>query len=381
MKTTILKDKLKEGISVVERMAGRSLTLPVLNNILLKTEKNFLNLTSTDLEIGINWWALVKMEKEGIIAVPSKILSGFISFLPNKPVDLSLKNLDLKIECDNYKTSIKGVDPEDFPIIPKVSSEEKIAVDSRLFCQSLSKVVDIASFSSTKTEISGVYFLFQKEQITMTATDSFRLGEKKLSLSSPSTLSKEYSLILPQRAAKEVINIFSEKEGDLTICFSPNQILFEVPLPETAHPQIQLTSRLLDGEYPNYQEIIPKNYGTKISLPAGELANQIKLASLFSGKINEVKIKVDPKKNQLDISSQNPDVGEHQSFIKGKAEGNPCEISFNHKFLLDGVLNLSTGRDKNAEIVLELNDSERPGVLRAKDDSSYLYLVMPIKAN
>jgi len=381
MKTTILKDKLKEGISVVERMAGRSLTLPILNNILLKTERNFLNLASTDLEIGINWWALVKMEKEGIIAIPSKILSGFISFLPNKPVDLSLKNLDLKIECENYKTSIKGVDPEDFPTIPKVSSEEKIAVDSKLFCQSLGKVVDIASFSSTKTEISGVYFLFQREQITMTATDSFRLGEKKLSLSSPSTLSKEYSLILPQRAAKEVINIFGEKEGDLTICFSPNQILFEVPLPETAHPQIQLTSRLLDGEYPNYQEIIPKGFGTKIALPIGELANQIKLASLFSGKINEVKIKVDPKKNQIDISSQNPDIGEHQSFIKGKAEGNPCEISFNHKFLLDGILNLSIGREKNTEIILELNDSERPGVLKAKNDDSYLYLVMPIKAN
>src|SRR4030042_3824393 len=113
MKTTILKDKLKEGIGVVERMAGRSLTLPVLNNILLKTEKNFLNLSSTDLEIGIKWWALVKMEKEGIIAIPSKVLSGFVSFLPNKPIDLTLKNLDLKVERGDYKTSIKGVDPED----------------------------------------------------------------------------------------------------------------------------------------------------------------------------------------------------------------------------------------------------------------------------
>lgn len=381
MKTTILKDKLKEGINVVERMAGRSLTLPILNNILMRTEKNFLNLSSTDLEIGINWWALVKMEKEGSIAVPAKVLSGFVNFLPNKPIDLSLKNLDLKVECENYKTSIKGVDPEDFPIIPKVSSDEKISVDSRSFCQDLSKVVDIASYSSTKVEISGVYFLFQKDQITMTATDSFRLGEKKLALSSPSTLSKEYSLILPQRAAKEIINIFSEKEGSLAICLSPNQILFESLLPETPHSQVQLTSRLIDGEYPNYQEIIPKSFETRISLQGAELVNQIRLASFFSGKTNEIKIKVDPKKNQLDISSQNPDVGEHQSFVKGKAEGDSCEISFNHKFLLDGLLSLVAGREKSAEIILELNGSERPGVLKFKGDDSYLYLVMPIKAN
>ena len=183
MKTIILKDKLKEGISVVEKIAGKSLTLPILNNILISAEKNFLNLTSTDLEIGINWWSLVKNEKEGKIAVPARILSGFINFLPdNKQVELELKGLDLKIKCGNHQSSLKGVNPEDFPIIPKVSTQEKIVIKGGIFCQNLSKVVDIASFSSTKPEISGVYFLFQKNMITMAATDSFRLGEKKIYL-------------------------------------------------------------------------------------------------------------------------------------------------------------------------------------------------------
>ncbi|MFH1714240.1 MAG: DNA polymerase III subunit beta [Candidatus Nealsonbacteria bacterium] len=381
MITTILKDKLKDGISVVERISGKSLTLPILNNILIKTEKNFLNLTATDLEIGINWWSLVKMEKEGIIAIPSRILSSFINFLPNKPITLTLKDLNLKVECENHQTTIKGVDPEDFPTIPQISTAEKMSIENKVFCQSLSRVVDIASYSSTKVEISGVYLLFQKDAITMTATDSFRLGEKKLYLSSPSGLSKDYSLILPQRAAKEVINIFGEKDGNLTMYFSPNQVMFEAPLSETEHPQVQLTSRLIDGDYPNYQEIIPKSHETKVLIPANELINEVKMAALFSGKINEVKVKVDPKKNQLDISSQNPDVGEHHSLLKTKVEGKACEVSFNHRFLLDGLLNVIAGKEKNIEAVLELNGSEKPGVLRTKNDDSYLYLVMPIKAS
>jgi DNA polymerase-3 subunit beta len=379
MITTILKDKLKYGISVVERISNKSLTLPILNNILLKTEKNFLNLSATDLEMGIQWWALVKTEKEGKITVPAKLLSSFVSFLPNKPITLKVKGVDLQIECENRETTIKGIDAEEFPIIPKISEEEKLSVNAGIFCKNLAKVVDIASFSSTKVEISGVYFSFQKDMITMTATDSFRLGEKKMYLKTKSTLSKDYSLILPQRTAKEVINILSEKEGDVTIYFSPNQVMFETPLSETKHPDIQIISRLIEGEYPNYQEIIPKTYETKITFKAEELINQIKLASLFSSKINEVIIKADPKKGELFISSQNPDIGEHKGSIKVKVEGKACEVSFNHRFLLDGILNVVSGEEKNPEITLDLNGSEKPGVLRSSKDENYLYLIMPIK--
>lgn len=382
MKTLILKEKLKEGIGTVERISGKSLSLPILNNVLISTEKNFLNLATTDLEVGINWWSLVKTEREGKIAVPSRILSGLVNFLPEKPVELEVKDLILKVKCGEYQTSIKGFNPEDFPIIPKVMSQEKIVIKSQLFCQNLSRVVDIASFSSTKPEISGIFFLFQKNLIVMAATDSFRLGETKIYLESPqNNLTKDYSLILPQKAAKEIINIFGGDNGVLTMYFSPNQILFESGLSETSHPKVQLVSRLIEGDYPNYQEIIPKKSETKIIVPLNEFLNQIKLSSLFSSKINEVKLKIDPKKNQLNIFSQNPDVGEYDSFLNAKIDGKPFEISFNYRFLLDGLLNMSLGREKETEIILELNGSEKPGVIKAKGDDSYLYLVMPIKTS
>jgi DNA polymerase-3 subunit beta len=381
MKTIILKDKLKEGISVVERISSRILSLPILNNILITAEKSFLKITATDLEIGINWWALAKIEKEGKIAVPAKVLSGFIGLLPNKQVELSVKDLNLKIECENYETSVKGVNSEDFPIIPKISTEESASVKTKVFCQNLSQVVDIANYSSTKPEISGIYFLFQRDCITMAATDSFRLGEKKIHLSSPLNISKEYSFILPQRTAKEIINIFNEKEGNLMICFGANQIMFETPLSEVDHPHIQLVSRLIEGEYPNYQEIIPKKYETKVIIPSAEFINQIKLASLFSGKISEIKLKVDPKKNQIDLFSQSSEIGEHHSFLTGKVEGKPCEASFNYRFLIDGLLNAAVSKGKESEVVLELTGSEKPGIIRQQGDDTYLYLVMPIKAN
>ncbi|MDP2664157.1 MAG: DNA polymerase III subunit beta [bacterium] len=382
MKTTILKDKLKEGIGIVERVSGKTFNLPILNNILISVEKSFLSLTTTDLEVGVKWWSLVKTEKEGQIAVPARVLSGFVSFLPNKPVNLEKKDLSLEISCENYQTSIKGFEADEFPIIPKISGEEKIVLPSQDFCQGLSKVVDFASYSSTKPEISGLYLLFQKNLITMAATDSFRLGEKKIYPGAPlSGISQDYSLIIPQRAAKEIISIFGQKDGNLSIYFSANQIMLESSLQETSHPKVQLTSRLIEGDYPNYQEIIPQKSETKVTFQAQELLNQVKLASLFSGKINEVRIKADPKKNRLDIFSQSPEIGEHKSFLAAKVEGKGAEVSFNYRFLLDGLLQMPGGGEKNKEAVLELTGSDKPGVLRPRGDDNYLYLVMPIKSS
>lgn len=381
MKITILKEKLKQGINIVERVSGKSLNLPILNNILIKVEKNFLNLTSTNLEVAISWRSLVKVEKEGKITIPAKIFSSFINLLSNNPVGLESEGLNLKIGSNNCYTSIKGMDSEEFPIIPKISKNEKITVNSSLFCQGLSQVVDITSNSSIKPEISGVYFLFQKNLITIVATDSFRLGEKKIYLNSSLVdISKDYSFILPQKAAKEIINIFNEKEEDLTIYFSSNQVLFETPLSETTYPEIQLTSRLIEGEYPNYKEIIPQKTETQIIFKVGELINKIKSASLFSGKTNEIKLKIDLEKNQLMLFSQDSSIGEYKDFLDVEIKGSPCEISFNHRFLLDGLLNIALDQGKDSEAVLELINSEKPGILRPKgSDENYLYLIMPIK--
>ncbi|MDD2732053.1 MAG: DNA polymerase III subunit beta [Candidatus Pacebacteria bacterium] len=376
MRLSILQEKLKEGLNIVERVSSKSLSLPILNNILISTEKNFLNLAATDLEVGINWWVLAKIEKEGKITIPSRLFSSFINLLPNKKIDIKEEKNNIFIECENYNTQIKGISADEFPIIPKINEGESVSFDINLFCQSVNQVVDIPVLSTTRPEISGVYFYFNKNLITITATDSFRLGEKKIFLKNSFNLKKEYSLIIPQRAVKEIINIFGEKKGELKVYFSTNQIMFESFMEETEHSQIQLVSRLIEGEYPNYKEIIPSKYATQIILDKNEFLNQIKAASLFSGKANEVKIKSGSGDKTIEISSQSSELGSNKSLIPAKIKGESVDISFNYRFLLDGILNI-----KSSEIIFELNSDSGPGVLKPVGDDSYIYVVMPIKAS
>lgn len=374
MKLKILQNKLKEGLRVVERIIVKSLTLPILNNILIKTEKNLLNLSSTNLEIGIKWWGLAKVDEEGAIVIPSRILSDFFSFLEKTPVNLRTDNQILILETEKYNTKIKGFNPEDFPIIPHLTPQEIIGVKSSVFCQGLEQIVQIPILSSARPEISGIYLSFQKNLITMVATDSFRLGEKKIVLKESSPLQKEYSLILPQRAAKEIINIFGEKEKELKIYFGPNQILFESEMEEIDHPEIQLISKLIEGEYPDYRGILPEKFTTLVTLNKNEFLNQLRAASLFASKINEIKLKTDTKGGKMEIFSQNPDLGEYRSSLFAKIQGKDLEISFNFRFLIDGLSNV-----KSSQVVFELKGEEEAAVLKGVDDQSYIYLVMPIK--
>jgi len=373
MKTTILKEKLREGINVVEKISQRFLTLPILQNILLEAQKNLIKLSTTNLESGIVWWGLAKVEEEGKICIPIKIFFNFLNLLPNKPLNLETLDFILNLECGNYKTKLKGFNPEDFPIIPQKKEGDFVTVDSSSFCQALNQILNIPSISMVKPEISGIFFSFQSDLIKMVATDSFRLAEKKLFLKT--NLSREYSLILPQNAAKEIVNIFGDREGDLNIYLSPNQIFFEALMSEIFHPQIQYTSRLIEGEYPDYQAIIPKKYETSLNLSKEEFLNQIKMASLFSGKINEVKLKIDPKVEKVEVTSQNSDLGEYKSEMGGKIQGKEVAISFNHRFLIEGILGI-----KSKEIIFEITNEEGPAVLKPVGAEDYFYIIMPIKS-
>lgn len=371
MKLTILKEKLKEAINIVEKISRKNFTLPILETTLLENEKNLLKLSSTNLESGVIYWGLAKIEKEGKLCIPTKFFSNLLSFFPNKPLNLESSDLNLNLECDNYKTKIKGLNPEDFPIIPQTKNGEMVSVNSVSFCQSLSQLLDIPSPSTARPEISGIFVSLQSDLIKLVATDSFRLAEKKIILKTG--LSKEYSFILPQSAAKEIVNIFGEKEGEIKVYLSPNQVLFEYMMAETSHPQIQFTSRLTEGEYPNYQEIIPKKYETQIQLPKDEFLNRLKTASLFSGRVNEVKVDVNPKKGVIEIFSQSPDLGEYKSSLEGKIKGKEVSISFNHRFLIDGVSEM-----RGKEVLFELTDKGGPAVLKSFHNNDFIYVVMPI---
>lgn len=373
MKIEILKENLKLGLDITERSVGKNLSLPILNNVLISTEDNFLSMVSTNLETTIKFWVLAKIIKPGKVVVPIKIFSSFVASLPNEKIILEERGNNLHVECKNFKTQIQGQSPDDFPIIPQFNSTGKIEVEVQRLCSGLSQVIDIPVDSQARPEISGVYFNFLKNNLKVVATDSFRLAEKSISTQSP--VQKEFSLIMPKKPARDTAGILDGKEGNLSMNFSENQVMFDFPMKETKHPQVQIISRLIEGEYPNYQEIIPTKFKTSVVLKKDEFLSQIKTASLFSGRINEVKVIVNPEKSEVEIFSKSPEVGENKSIIQAKSKGELVEVSFNYKYLADGVQNI-----KSSEIIFEVSKEDGPCLLKPVGDESYIYVVMPIKA-
>lgn len=373
MEVLIVKNNLKSSLHVVERIAVKSLNFPTLENALLTADKNTLIISATDLETAIRCWTLARVEKKGTVALPVKFISNYINSLDFEKLSLKAEEQFLTIENKNFRAKIKLANAEDFPPFPSFAEEASIQINTSPFIEGLKQVVEITSISQTKPEITGVFFNFSPEELKLVATDSFRLAEKTLFFEKKEK--REISFIIPQKTARELINIFSDKKGKLTIYFSRNHIVFELLSDEITQPKIQVFSRLIEGDYPNYQEIIPQKYETQLLLPRLTFLNQIKTAGLFCGKINEVKLKANPTQKTLDIFSQNPELGENKSTLQGKITGKEIEASFNWRFLSEGLLNI-----KSQEITFDLNGEEGPAILRPVGDESYFYIVMPIKA-
>ena len=231
----------------------------------------------------------------------------------------------------------------------------------------------ITSLSQRKPEISGVYFSFNKTNIKLVATDSFRLAEKTIQGEYKNLFNKDISFILPQKTVKELINILPEEDGkNIRIYFSESQVMFETFLPNSTHPEINIVSRQIDGQYPTYEEIIPKTSKTKIVVNKDEFNRQIKTAGLFGGKTNEVIIKIEEK--GIEIKSQDSEIGESELNMPAITEGDFSKISFNYKFILDGLTNI-----KSSEISFEFQGNDGPAVIRPVGDASYLYVIMPIR--
>jgi len=367
MQIICLQENLKQALNIAEKIIGRNLTLPILNNLLLSIENSRLKISSTNLEIGINSWVAGKIENKGSITVPARLLTDFINNLPNEKVELKVKDKQLEIKCKKLKAIIKGLSADDFPIIPEIKDNPIIKVKGSILKNGLTQVVEMASLSESRPEISGIYMKFNKGNIKLAATDSFRLAEKNLEVDSNLNTSKTQSIIIPQRTVQEINRILGEEETEVEIVLSGSQVLFNLGY-------AQIISRLIEGQYPDYQQIIPNDFQTQVIVNRSELINNIKVASLFSGKINDIKISVNPKKSFLEISAKDVDIGENKSKVEAEINGKQVEIIFNHKYLLDGLNNIYSDK-----VILGLNEESKPVVVRPVGDTSYTYVVMPIK--
>ncbi|MDO8443741.1 MAG: DNA polymerase III subunit beta [Candidatus Azambacteria bacterium] len=374
MNITCTQENLKESLDHALRIVKQNSTLPILNNFLLSTDKGRLKISSTDLEIGFTSWISSKVLKDGSITIPAQLLSQFIGNLPKKNINLEVKDQKLHIVCDNIKASISGLNSDDFPIIPKVKDTFNLVVNSKVLKESLSDVVNSAALSSARPEISSVYLRVEPDCIKFISTDGFRLAHKTLLLSSEYLkdkirvdFSKSQNIIIPLRTVGEVLRILGDKNTEIQINVDQNQILFNFG-------EIHLISRLIEGNYPDYEAIIPKSSETRCFVSKNGLEEAVRLSGCFSSRLNDIILKTISAQSCLEVFSNNNEIGNHKTNIDSEIKGEDVSITFNWRYFLDGLKNI-----RGDEIILEFNGDQKPAVVKPARGIDFFYILMPIK--
>jgi DNA polymerase-3 subunit beta len=361
MNLTINQKNLKRAIGLVEKVVSKNSTLPILNNILLKTENGRLRISATNLELGINTLVGVKIEEVGEVAVPVRIFSDFINTVQDEKVTLITKSNTLHIQTDHNKTKILGFDPKDFPIIPKIKSDSLASIPAHIFKNNLVKVLDSMAVSEARPELAGVYIQIQNNQAIFVSTDIFRLTEVVM----PVQATGSASFILPRNTVTELVRMCGDVEGDIQVKFSDNQVAFIAD-------DIELVSRIVDGTYPPYKNVIPNTFVSRALIKKSDLESNIRLAGLFSSQISDVKIAC--SEDKLSITAQNSEKGEIETDVPATLKNEPFELALNYRYMLDGLKNMPSN-----EVILEFTGVGSPLVVRPSDDKSLVYLIMPLR--
>lgn len=365
MRLTCSQKDLLSALTATNKAVDVNNTLPVLNNVLLKAEGKKLYFTSTNLEIAITYHIEIDVKNEGEVTIPSKLFTSYINYLKDEKVEVIVEGGDIRIETSDSKTRIKGIPASEFPPIPMVEKEGGMTVKIEDLKKAIEQVVFAAALNTTRPILSGVYFEADKEELKMVTTDSYRLSEKTLPVSN---ISGNVNCIVPAKTILELGSILDgmKEDDEVTIVISKNQIMFSVG-------PVELISRLIEGQFPNYEQIIPKSSKTKVEFEVSALGLVLKRINIFAKENNnKIILKVSDKK--VIITTESTQYGEGEITMDTKIEGENNEIALNSQFLLDALG--SIGKDK---VVLEIGDKIAPVVLKPKDGKGYTHIIMPLK--
>ncbi len=362
MKFSCTQENFHRGLSVVGHVATRNISLPILNNVLIRAERGAIRLSATNLEIGMSCLLRGKVEEEGAFTVNGKLLTDYVALLPKERVDIVLEDRVFKISAPGAKTTIRGIPAEEFPVIPTVKREQTIKIPGADLKIALARVIFAAATDEARPEISGVYASGHEKTLTFAATDSYRLAEHQVTLQNPT---KDFRIILPHRTLQEVLRTVGDEPVEIAV--EENQALF-------AYNDVELTTRLIEGQYPDYTQIIPREHTTTVEAGRDEFITAVKQASLFCKQgIYDVTLDCDGEKI-LVIRAANAQAGEHETSLPVKVKGSALSIVFNFRYLLDGLASLP-----GESVMLEFGSPASPGLLRPKDGAGSLYLIMPIR--
>ena len=373
MKLSCLQENLNKGLNVVGRAVATRTTLPITNNILLATDQSRLKLAATNLEMAITCWTGAKIEEEGAITVPARLLTEFISSLPSDKIDINLspRTKTLELKCARFEARISGVDAKDFPPIPKIDEGITAKVEIAALQQGIDQVVFAAATEESRPVLTGVDAQFNGDLLTLAAADGFRLAVYKLPLGAP--VDQPTEVIIPARTLAELNRLMADQEEAVEITVNPNksQALFRLK-------NIELVSQLVQGTFPNYAQLIPQSYNTRMVVSVAEFLRATKTASIFARDGSGiVRLVITPgaelAPGKLTVSARSEEIGDDVGEIDATVDGEEAKIAFNGKYLTEvlGVL-------RESQVALETTNPSSPGVVRPVGVDNYVHVVMPM---
>ena len=372
MKVTCLQENLARGLSTAGRAVSTRGSLPILGNVLLRTENGRLKLTATNLEVGINCWVPAKVEDEGSITVPAKLFTDFVNSLPPGPAELSLnvRTKTVHLKSGPYEANFKGMDAEEFPIIPVAPDKPTTRIAKSTLRRMIGEVAFVATTDDSRPVLTGVLTTFEGDRITMAAADPYRLSVRHAALLAK--VEAKLEVIIPARSLQEVQRIIDDTDDPVDIFVTPNgsQVIFHTE-------EADLVSRVIEGQFPNYRQVIPQGKpATTVKAHREELLQATRLASLFArDSANMLRFQVDPSAAPpLVISATAAEVGDNTARVDATVDGQNTTIAFNSRFIADALGSLTA-----SEVELELGGPLAPGVLKIVGDTDYLHVVMPLR--
>lgn len=368
MKIIILRSYLMSGLASVEKAVSYSANLDILKSVLFETKDDKLSITATNLEFAVQKVIPSKIITKGKVVVPFSILSHITKNINSEKVAIENKGKTVLISTDNYEAEIQSQNPDDFPVIPKTKTKgASVKVSGGVLRDAIKDVAVATQQSDTRPEISGVLFRFKDKKIVLVATDSFRLSERKLSEKNVEQFIEGTEFILPIKTAEELVRIFEEDEV-LSFYTDKNQVLI-------CDGAKEITSRVIDGTFPEYEGIIPSSFKSTIKLSLEEISSAVKLTSSLSGKTNEIFLDSGDGKKVLEVYSRSDSLGENKYKIPAKIEGEKFKAAFNWRYFLDGLLIF---KDEE-EVVLGFNAPDRPVTIKSPNRDDLVYVIMPVK--
>lgn len=362
MKIEIVKEKLSEAVSLAEHIAGKHASLPVLSSIVIEALDENIVVKATNLDVGIEVSIPAKVEEKGVVAMSGSLLKSFLSnSSSSKSVTCETVDGVCKLKSLGGEATFNTVSVDDFPVIPRAEEGNVLSINTKDFINGLKSVVWSASVSTIKPELGSVYVYEDGDDMVFVATDSFRLAERKIKAKK----SKEFDpVLIPFKNALEIVRVFENINDELTITISKNQI-------SVNSGNIYLFSRAIDGNFPDYRQIIPKDFVTKATILKQDFVQVLKLGSIFSDNFNQIVIKFDPKNKILQFNTKNSEVGESHQNVKGVIDGEEITIPFNHRYLIDCIQSI-----ESESITLKIAGQNKPMIITPSNSNSFTYLVM-----